>query len=70
MSRPNFVGSENVFKMLLLRNEPLLRAMIEAVLTLPGPITSLQVLNPELPKEQLRVRPEPPKAVRKRRARL
>ena len=42
-----------VFKMLLTRNEPLLRAMIEAVLTLPGPITSLQVLNPELPKEQM-----------------
>jgi len=56
--------------MLLTRNEPLLRAMIEAVLTLPGPITSLQVLNPELPKERLRVRPEPPKAVRKRRAGL
>jgi hypothetical protein len=59
-----------VFKMLLLRNEPLLRAMIEAVLTLPGPITSLRILNPDLPKDQLRVRPEPPKAVRKRRARL
>jgi predicted transposase/invertase (TIGR01784 family) len=55
--------------MLLTRNEPLLRAMIEAVLTLPGPITSLRILNPDLPKEYLRVRPEPPKAVRKRRAR-
>jgi predicted transposase/invertase (TIGR01784 family) len=42
-----------VFKMLLLRNEPLLRAMIEAVLTLPGPITSLRILNPDLPKDQI-----------------
>ncbi len=42
-----------VFKMLLTRNEPLLRAMIEAVLTLPGPITSLRILNPDLPKDQI-----------------
>ena len=38
-----------VFKMLLLRDESLLRSMIEAVLGLPAPLSSVTVLNPELP---------------------
>jgi predicted transposase/invertase (TIGR01784 family) len=40
-----------VFKMLLLRNQALLRDMIEAVLNLAEPIQDLVVLNPEIPKD-------------------
>jgi predicted transposase/invertase (TIGR01784 family) len=36
-----------VFKLLLQDDVELVQSMIEAVLTLPGPITSLEILNPE-----------------------
>ena len=38
-----------VFKMLLLRDERLLRSMIEAVLGLTEPLAAVEVLNPEIP---------------------
>ena len=40
-----------VFKLLLTRNPPLLRDMVEAVLEPSSPIRDLTVLNPEIPKE-------------------
>ena len=40
-----------VFKLLLLRNQNLLRNMIEAVLDLHVPIATLEILNPEIPKD-------------------
>jgi predicted transposase/invertase (TIGR01784 family) len=40
-----------VFKLLLLRDQALLRDMIEAVLNLPAPLQELKVLNPEIPKD-------------------
>jgi len=39
------------FKLLLLRNQDLLRDMIEAVLDPPVPLSDLIVLNPEIPKD-------------------
>jgi predicted transposase/invertase (TIGR01784 family) len=38
-----------IFKLLLLRNQELLRDMIESVLNLPLPIQDLEVQNPEIP---------------------
>ena len=40
-----------VFKLLLLREERLLRSMIESVLLPPAPIASLKVINPALPRD-------------------
>ena len=40
-----------VFKLLLLRNQDLLRDMLKAVLDLRIPISTLEILNPEIPKD-------------------
>jgi len=40
-----------VFKLLMLRNQVLLRDVIESVLTLPAPIAELEVINPEIPED-------------------
>ena len=40
-----------VFKLLLQREQVLLRSMIETVVTLDAPIENLEILNPEIPRE-------------------
>jgi predicted transposase/invertase (TIGR01784 family) len=40
-----------VFKLLLQREQVLMRSMIETVVNLPAPIEELELLNPELPKD-------------------
>jgi predicted transposase/invertase (TIGR01784 family) len=40
-----------VFKLLLQREQVLLRSMIETVVTLPAAIEELEILNPEIPRE-------------------
>lgn len=40
-----------VFKMVLQRDLALVRSMIEAIVVLPAPIASLEILNPEIPKD-------------------
>ena len=39
-----------VFKLLMVRKQELLRDMIESVVTLPSPISELEIQNPQIPK--------------------